>query len=176
MSLQRVWTGCEQNIINKNKEHWYCIYYETFKILNHYKGEPIHFCNITHLELKKYETVYQKQDTLPPIRIVFTINCISFLFLSIFVEIAICRGYLCLFFCLFEVKAKDNCVQAACIHFTFTKVTKHNAKKRRNLIKVTNEKEKLINYYISLYYAFQWLTDLSVKIIFDNFTVKIIKI
>jgi hypothetical protein len=27
-----------------------------------------------------------------------------------------------------------------------------------------------------LFYAFQWITDLSVKIIFDNFTVKIIKI
>jgi hypothetical protein len=27
-----------------------------------------------------------------------------------------------------------------------------------------------------LFYAFQWITDLSVKIIFGNFTVKIIKI
>jgi hypothetical protein len=27
----------------------------------------------------------------------------------------------------------------------------------------------------SVFYAFQWITDLSVKIIFDNFTVKIIK-
>jgi hypothetical protein len=29
---------------------------------------------------------------------------------------------------------------------------------------------------LSLCYAFQWFTDLSVKIKFDNFTVKIIKI
>jgi hypothetical protein len=31
-------------------------------------------------------------------------------------------------------------------------------------------------YQFSLFYAFQWITDLSVKIIFGNFTVKIIKI
>jgi hypothetical protein len=30
--------------------------------------------------------------------------------------------------------------------------------------------------YMILLYAFEWITDLSVKIIFDNFTVKIIKI
>jgi hypothetical protein len=34
----------------------------------------------------------------------------------------------------------------------------------------------IVNKYGGLFYAFQWITDLSMKIIFDNFTVKIIKI
>jgi hypothetical protein len=67
------------------------------------------------------------------------------------------------------------------ILFEYTKTTKHLNREKQTLMFGKNKRlfilfvSKFQNIRI-LFYAFQWITDLSVKIIFDNFTVKIIKI